>query len=70
MVDLPYDICCAIASHLEKDHLLKLASINREFYNIVLDTRYGEIWWVKLDKYMIRTLTRLQYVSVQSSHQT
>ena len=65
MPDLPYDVCFIIASHLEGSHLLTLASVNRAFYDIVLDTRYREIWWASLDQPMLRSLAYLQYVSPQ-----
>lgn len=62
MPELPHDVWALIAGLLDADHLLTLASVNRSFYHIVLDARYGEIHWVKLDDYMLKTLIRLQSV--------
>jgi hypothetical protein len=63
MPELPHDVWTLVAGLLQPDHLLTLIAVNRSFYNIVLDARYGEIHWVKLDKYMLKTLVHLQYVS-------
>jgi hypothetical protein len=60
MPDLPHDIWAIIATLLDRIHLLTLVSVNRAFYNVVLDQRYGEIWWISLDKSMLRTLVYLQ----------
>ncbi|KAF8229265.1 hypothetical protein L208DRAFT_1402514 [Tricholoma matsutake] len=60
MPELPHDVWTLIAGLLEVNHLLTLAAVNRSFYDIVLDARYGEIHWVKLDSYMLKTLIRLQ----------
>lgn len=62
MVDLPYDVWAAIAHYIEEEKLLALASVHPAFLSIVLDTRYREIWWVKLDESMVSVLSRLQYV--------
>lgn len=62
MPELPHDVWTLIAGLLEVNHLLTLAAVNRSFYDIVLDARYGEIHWVKLDSYMLKTLIRLQCV--------
>jgi hypothetical protein len=59
---LSYDLWEAVARYIERRELLELATVNEAFYNIVLDTRYGEIWWVKLDESMVGYLRRLQYV--------
>ena len=63
MLDLPHDVWRQIADLLTVDHLLTLVAVNRSFYNIVLDMRYGEVHWVRLDNYMLKTLIRLQWVS-------
>ncbi|KAF9467581.1 hypothetical protein BDZ94DRAFT_1318558 [Collybia nuda] len=60
MVDLPHDIWEVISQHIPRKELLNLAAVNRPFYNIVLNTRYKEIWWVKLDESMVEYLRRLQ----------
>jgi hypothetical protein len=62
MPELPHDVWMQIAGLLTVDHLLTLVAVNRSFYDIVLDMRYREIHWVRLDKDMLRTLVCLQYV--------
>jgi len=37
-------------------------SVNRSFFNFFLDRKYGEVKWTKIDKEMLATLERLQYV--------
>jgi hypothetical protein len=61
-LDLPHDIWLLIVSFVTKNHHRTLISVNRTLYNIVLDARYNEVQWIKLDKKMLFTLTRLQYV--------
>jgi F-box domain len=63
MPQLPHDVWTLIAGFLPLDHLLTLAAVNRSFLHIILDARYGEIHWVKLDKYLLKTLIHLQCVS-------
>jgi hypothetical protein len=63
MPELPHDVWRLITSLLEVRHLLKLSGVNRSFYNIILDTRYGEVHWVRIDDNMLKTLICLQYVT-------
>jgi hypothetical protein len=57
---LPEDIWQCIASFIPQNALLRLISVNKAFYNIVLDTKYREIHWAKLDRPMIKSLVRLR----------
>jgi hypothetical protein len=61
-LNLPHDIWLLIVSFVDKDQLSTLYAVNYVLHNIVLDARYSEIQWVKLDKEMLRTLLRLRYV--------
>lgn len=61
---LPEDIWQLIASWVPLHHLFTLISVNRAFYNIVLDARYREIHWNKLDGLMTKSLVRLRRVTV------
>ncbi|KAJ6510700.1 hypothetical protein C8R45DRAFT_964911 [Mycena sanguinolenta] len=58
------DIWECVAFFLSLRDLLPLISVNRAFYNIVLDTKYCEIHWDKLDGHMTKTLVRLRTPSV------
>ncbi|KAJ7226943.1 hypothetical protein GGX14DRAFT_417737 [Mycena pura] len=64
MSNLPDDVWRCIASFIPQKHLVTVVSVNRAFYNIVLDDLYKEIRWDKLDKDMIRSLARLQTPSI------
>ncbi|KAJ7208433.1 hypothetical protein B0H12DRAFT_1242997 [Mycena haematopus] len=59
---LPADIWECVAFFLPWRDLLPLISLNRAFYNIVLDKKYREIHWEKLDRLMTKTLVRLRRV--------
>ncbi|KAJ7689012.1 hypothetical protein B0H17DRAFT_1067482 [Mycena rosella] len=61
---LPADIWQCVASFIPEYHLLTLISVNKAFYNIVLDARYREIHWAKLDPSMIKSLVRLRTPSI------
>ncbi|KAF7361492.1 hypothetical protein MSAN_01182600 [Mycena sanguinolenta] len=61
---LPADIWECVASFLSLRELLPLISVNRALYNIVLDTKYREILWDKLDVHMSKTLVRLRTPSI------
>ncbi|KAF7361491.1 hypothetical protein MSAN_01182500 [Mycena sanguinolenta] len=61
---LPADIWECVASFLSLWELLPLISVNRALYNIVLDMKYREIHWDKLDDHMAKTLVRLRTPSV------
>ncbi|KAJ6510699.1 hypothetical protein C8R45DRAFT_964898 [Mycena sanguinolenta] len=61
---LPADIWECVAFFLSLRDLLPLISVNRAFYNIVLDMKYREIYWDKLDRHMTKTLVRLRTPSV------
>ncbi|KAJ7226940.1 hypothetical protein GGX14DRAFT_627588 [Mycena pura] len=63
-IQLPEDVWRYIAFFIPRFFLVTLVSVNRAFYNIVLDDLYKEIRWVKLDKDMIRSLARLQTPSI------
>lgn len=60
MVDIPHDIWCQIALYIPSKNLSSLISLNRSLFNIVLDGRYQEVMWAKMDELMIRTLIRLR----------
>ena len=62
--DVPIDIWRIIADlvlHNYPDTFQDLISVNSALFNIVLDERYREVRWVKLDKPMARLLARLQF---------
>ncbi|KAJ7139982.1 hypothetical protein C8R43DRAFT_1018478 [Mycena crocata] len=61
---LPEDIWQCVASFIPDSHLLHLISVNKAFYNIVLDAKYREIHWNKLDASMIKSLVRLRTPSI------
>ncbi|KAJ6510681.1 hypothetical protein C8R45DRAFT_394391 [Mycena sanguinolenta] len=61
---LPADLWECVAFFLSLRDLLPLISVNRAFYNIVLDMKYREIHWDKLDRHMTKTLVRLRTPSV------
>ncbi|KAJ7187014.1 hypothetical protein C8R46DRAFT_1058587 [Mycena filopes] len=61
---LPDDIWQCIASFLPSSSIAPLISVNRAWYNIVLDARYQEIHWDKVDAAMTRTLVRLRTPSI------
>ncbi|KAF8198341.1 hypothetical protein K438DRAFT_1824230 [Mycena galopus ATCC 62051] len=61
---LPADIWECVAFFLPWRDLSPLISVNRAFYNIVLDARYREIHWDKLDGLMTKTLVRLRTPSI------
>ncbi|KAJ2918930.1 hypothetical protein MD484_g1546, partial [Candolleomyces efflorescens] len=65
--DLPPEIWLAIADEViaseiySRDRLRsRYMAVNRVFYNLYLDTVYGDVQWTKLDKDMMKQLTRLQ----------
>ncbi|KAF8151777.1 hypothetical protein B0H34DRAFT_728965 [Crassisporium funariophilum] len=62
--DIPDDIWRGVADHIylsqPRHELYRLISVNRIFFNYVLDTKYREVWWTKLDNGLLRLLTRLQ----------
>lgn len=57
---LPEDIWQCVAWFIPHDHLLTLISVNKAFYNIVLDAKYQEIHWAKVDDLMVKSLVRLR----------
>ncbi|KAJ7280173.1 hypothetical protein C8J57DRAFT_1301823 [Mycena rebaudengoi] len=61
---LPDDIWQCVASFIPQQQLLRLISVNRAFYDIVLDAKYREVLWVKLDEQMIKSLVRLRTPSI------
>ncbi|CAA7266762.1 unnamed protein product [Cyclocybe aegerita] len=69
--DIPDDIWYLIASYLadgrRAEDLRRFMSIHRCFFNFVLDLKYGEVRWVRIDKAFMTILKRLQS-SVISSH--
>jgi hypothetical protein len=67
--DIPDEIWRIIANHILQcgtsySVLYRLISVNRTFFNVVLDMKYSEVRWTKLDRTMIRLLDRLQYVDL------
>ncbi|KAJ7083983.1 hypothetical protein B0H15DRAFT_888719 [Mycena belliarum] len=63
-LQLPEDIWQCVASFIPIAELPILISVNKAFYNIVLDARYREIYWVKLDGFMSKSLVRLRTPSI------
>ncbi|KAJ7472018.1 hypothetical protein FB451DRAFT_1251692 [Mycena latifolia] len=61
---LPDDIWQCVASFIPDYQLLTLISVNKAFYNIVLDAKYREIHWAKLDGPMTKSLVRLRTPSI------
>ncbi|KAF5376522.1 hypothetical protein D9615_008674 [Tricholomella constricta] len=66
MTELPEDIWHLVAQYFPARELTKLISLNRAFYNTVLNARYQTVEWVMLDMKLIRCLARLQYPSIAS----
>lgn len=66
--DIPDDIWRIIANHILQSgtshDLYRLISVNRSLFNVVLDMKYGEVRWTKLDWTVVRLLVRLQYVGL------
>jgi hypothetical protein len=64
--DIPDEIWRTIANYILQSgtshDLYRLISVNRTFFNVVLDMKYGEVRWTKLDWTVVRMLGRLQYV--------
>lgn len=64
--DIPDEIWRIIANHVLQSgtshDLYRLISVNRTLFNVVLDMKYGEVRWTKLDRNVVRLLGRLQYV--------
>ncbi|KAJ7126321.1 hypothetical protein C8R44DRAFT_874677 [Mycena epipterygia] len=56
---LPEDIWHSVASFIPYGQLTALVSVNRAFYNIVLDAKYQEVHWTKPDGGMNYSLARL-----------
>ena len=68
--DIPDEIWRIIANHILQSgtphDLYRLISVNRALFNVVLDMKYGEVRWTKLDWTVVRLLGRLQYVGLIS----
>lgn len=66
--DIPDDIWRIIANHILQSgtshDLYRLISVNRSLFNVVLDMKYGEVRWTKLDRTVVRLFGRLQYVGL------
>ncbi|KAF7329144.1 hypothetical protein MKEN_00175000 [Mycena kentingensis (nom. inval.)] len=63
--DIPQDVWSLIAQYLPRDRqLYALISLNRAFYNIILDDRYRVLRWDKLDHEMVKSLARLRTPSI------
>ncbi|KAG6902694.1 hypothetical protein C0995_012834 [Termitomyces sp. Mi166 len=60
MQDLPPDTWALVARYIPPLTLPKLMSVNRAFFNLVLDTRYGVVEWGTLDTKLTQLLERLQ----------
>ena len=41
-IDIPFDVCCHIASFLSPENRRNLYPLNRAFYTIAMDERYQE----------------------------
>ena len=66
--DIPDEIWRTIADHILQSgtshDLYRLISVNRALFNVVLDMKYGEVRWTKLDWTVVRLLSRLRYVGL------
>ncbi|KAK7028387.1 hypothetical protein R3P38DRAFT_3189882 [Favolaschia claudopus] len=63
-VVLPDDVWECIAAFLSRRDLAGLISLNVALYNIVLNTRYRELCWDKVDKKMLKMLVRVRTPSI------
>ncbi|KAK7039407.1 hypothetical protein R3P38DRAFT_2515328 [Favolaschia claudopus] len=61
---LPADVWECIAAFLSWRDLAGLISLNVALYNIVLNTRYRELCWDKVDNRMLKTLVRVRTPSI------
>ncbi|KAJ6632460.1 hypothetical protein B0H10DRAFT_15101 [Mycena sp. CBHHK59/15] len=61
---LPDDIWQCVACFIPHENLPRLISVNRAFYNIILDAKYSEVFWAKLDGPMLRSLVLLRNPSI------
>ncbi|KAJ3511051.1 hypothetical protein NLJ89_g4322 [Agrocybe chaxingu] len=68
--DLPDDIWRLIASHISSEEPLhrfyRLISVNRTFFDVILDAKYSEVRWVRLSEKFMRGLQRLQNPIISS----
>ncbi|CAA7266759.1 unnamed protein product [Cyclocybe aegerita] len=68
--DIPDDIWRHIALHIASEEPLhkfyRLISVNRTFFNVILDAKYGEVRWVRLSEKFMRGLQRLQNPIISS----
>jgi hypothetical protein len=62
MIDIPHDIWLHIAQFIPLLVLRNMFSLNRTFFDIVMDLRYQQVSFAYLNTRMIRTLVRLKYV--------
>lgn len=60
MQDIPTDVWNHIASYIPQHELRELISVNRAFFDLVLDARYKTVEWFMVDKKMVRFLGCLQ----------
>jgi hypothetical protein len=60
--DLPPDIWVRVAEYLPSKQLPGMISVNRTFYNLVLDTRYRTVELATINPPALRLLKRLEYV--------
>ncbi|KAG6908933.1 hypothetical protein DXG01_002712 [Tephrocybe rancida] len=62
MYDLPQDIWVVIIQHLQvpRSKVMRLMTVNRALFNLVLDESYRNVEWVRLDHTFRRSLARLQ----------
>ncbi|KAF8804046.1 hypothetical protein BYT27DRAFT_7107977 [Phlegmacium glaucopus] len=62
--DVPDDVWRVVANDILQSgpvhDLYRLISVNRTFFNVVLDMKYREVRWTKVDGSMVRMLARLQ----------
>ncbi|KAJ7773634.1 hypothetical protein DFH07DRAFT_801322 [Mycena maculata] len=61
---LPEDVWRCVASFIPYRQLLPLISVNKAFYNIVMNAKYQEIHWTMLNGSMIKSLARLRTPSI------
>ncbi|KAJ6632442.1 hypothetical protein B0H10DRAFT_1865697 [Mycena sp. CBHHK59/15] len=63
-ITAPDDIWQHIASFIAREDMNPLLEVNQALYNFVMDAKYREVIWAKVDGPLIRSLVRLSNPSV------
>ncbi|KAF8659290.1 hypothetical protein AX16_001864 [Volvariella volvacea WC 439] len=61
---LPYEIWECITNQLSDNDVYPLLGVNRLLFYLVLERKYGDVSWFKLDKETVQILQRLQEPSI------